>query len=82
MGFIKRGEFEALKQQVAELTSVGLVKSEKIKEQGNSRKVSKKAKFQAGKKPKKNSEEKSKGRSVKKSTTQKNVKTDKAKKVK
>jgi hypothetical protein len=81
MGFIKRGEFEALKQQVAELTSVGLVRTEKGKEQGKPKKLPKKVKSEADKKHKK-PVEKTKRRSEKKSTIQKNSKIAKAKKVK
>lgn len=71
MGFIKRGEFEALKQQVAELTSTGPIRTKKMKEEPNPKKPSKK-------KVKTDAEKKSK----KKSSSQKSSKITKAKKVK
>jgi hypothetical protein len=75
MGFIKRGEFEALRQQVAELTSAGLIGAEKVKGQRGSKKpVKQKVKTEAGAKSSK--------RSDKKSTNQKTSKIIKTKKVK
>ena len=71
MGFIKRGEFEALKQQVTDLTSAGLNKPKKIKEEQNPKKPAKK-------KAKSNTDNKSKN----KSSTRKNSKITKTKKVK
>jgi hypothetical protein len=71
MGFIKRGEFEALKQQVADLTSAGLNKPKKIKEKKNPKKPAKK-------KAKSDTDNKSKN----KSSTRKNSKITKTKKVK
>ena len=79
MGFIKRGEFEALKQQVAELTSAGLIGTEKVnKEQGSKNSAKQKAKTDVSKKTNKKTDKKLK----KKSTDQKNSKTTKTKKVK
>ncbi|CAB4643564.1 unannotated protein [freshwater metagenome] len=79
MGFIKRGEFEALKQQVAELTSAGLIGTEKVKkEQGSKKSAKQKVKTDVSKKTNKKTDKKLK----KKSTDQKNSKTTKTKKVK
>ena len=79
MGFIKRGEFEALKQQVAELTSAGLIGTEKVKkEQGSKKYAKQKVKTDVSKKTNKKTDKKLK----KKSTDQKNSKTTKTKKVK
>jgi hypothetical protein len=76
MGFIKRGEFEALKQQVAELTGAGLIGNEKV---GRERKPKKqKVKSDVGGESHKKSGKKSKA----KSTSQKNSKIAKTKKVK
>jgi hypothetical protein len=71
MGFIKRGEFEALKQQVAELTSTGSIRTKKIKEERNPKKPAKK-------KVKSDADNKSKN----KSSTLKSSKTTRTKKVK
>jgi hypothetical protein len=71
MGFIKRGEFEALKQQVAELTSTGSIRTKKIKEERNPKKPAKK-------KVKSDNDKKSKN----KSSTLKSSKITKTKKVK
>jgi hypothetical protein len=71
MGFIKRGEFEALKQQVAELSATGPIRTKKIKEERNPKKPGKKkVKSEAEKKPKN------------KSSSQKSSKITKTKKVK
>jgi hypothetical protein len=79
MGFIKRGEFEALKQQVAELTGAGLIGNEKVKRERKLKKPAKqKVKSDAGGKSHKKSEKKSKA----KSSSQKNFKIAKTKKVK
>jgi hypothetical protein len=79
MGFIKRGEFEALKQQVAELTSAGLIGTDKVKkEQGSKKSAKQKVKTDVRKKTNKKTDKKLK----KKSTDQKNSKTTKTKKVK
>ena len=79
MGFIKRGEFEALKQQVAELTSAGLIGTEKVKkEKGSKNSAKQKVKTNVSKKTNKKTDKKVK----KKSTDQKNSKTTKTKKVK
>jgi hypothetical protein len=83
MGFIKRGEFEALKQQVAELTSTGSIRTKKIKEERNPKKpAKKKVKSDTGEKTNKKSDQKSKRKSVKTSSSQKSYKSDKTKKVK
>ncbi|MEY4232765.1 MAG: hypothetical protein RL144_965 [Actinomycetota bacterium] len=91
MGFVKRGEFEALRQQVAELTSAGKVGTKKVKEGRNPKKpIKKKVKSDPGeksnKKPDKKSEKKSnkesKKNSEKKTTNQKSSKITKTKKVK
>ncbi len=75
MGFIKRGEFEALKQQVAELASAGEIGTKKVKEGRNPKKPTmKRIKSDPGKKSNKKSE--------KKSTNQKSSKITKTKKVK
>jgi len=71
MGFIKRGEFEALKQQVAELSATGPIRTKKIKEEQNPKKPGKK-------KVKSEAEKKSKN----KSSSQKSSKITKTKKVK
>ena len=71
MGFIKRGEFEALKQQVAELSATGPIRTKKIKEERNLKKPTKK-------KVKSEAEKKSKN----KSSSQKSSKITKTKKVK
>jgi hypothetical protein len=71
MGFIKRGEFEALKQQVAELSATGPIRTKKIKEERNPKKPGKK-------KVKSEAEKKSKN----KSSSQKSSKITKSKKVK
>jgi len=71
MGFIKRGEFEALKQQVAELSATGPIRTKKIKEERNPKKPGKK-------KVKSEAEKKSKN----KSSSQKSSKITKTKKVK
>lgn len=82
MGFIKRGEFEALKQQVAELTSAGLVRSEKVKDVKKSNKTTKdKVKSGAGEKSNKKPDNKSKDKSPKNSSVQKISKKTNAKKV-
>jgi hypothetical protein len=83
MGFIKRGEFEALKQQVAELTSAGLVRSEKVKDGKKSKRTAKdNLKSGAGEQPNKKPVNKSQGKSPKKSSVQKTSKKTNAKKVK
>jgi hypothetical protein len=71
MGFIKRGEFEALKQQVAELSATGPIRTKKIKEERNPKKPAKK-------KVKPEAEKKSKN----KSSSQESSKITKTKKVK
>jgi hypothetical protein len=71
MGFIKRGEFEALKQQVAELSATGPIRTKKIKEERNPKKPGKK-------KVKSEAEKKFKN----KSSSQKSSKITKTKKVK
>jgi hypothetical protein len=71
MGFIKRGEFEALKQQVAELSATGPIRTKKIKEERNPKKPAKK-------KVKSDTDNKSKN----KSSTLKSSKITKTKKVK
>jgi len=71
MGFIKRGEFEALKQQVAELSATGPIRTTKSKEERNPKKPTKK-------KVKSEAEKKSKN----KSSSQKSSKITKTKKVK
>jgi hypothetical protein len=71
MGFIKRGEFEALKQQVAELSATGPIRTKKSKEGRNPKKPGKK-------KVKSEAEKKSKN----KSSSQKSSKITKTKKVK
>lgn len=71
MGFIKRGEFEALKQQVAELSATGPIRTKKIKEEGNPKKPGKKKVKSEGEKKSKN-----------KSSSQKSSKITKTKKVK
>ncbi len=71
MGFIKRGEFEALKQQVAELSATGPIRTKKSKEGRNPKKPGKK-------KAKSEAEKKSKN----KSSSQKSSKITKTKKVK
>jgi hypothetical protein len=79
MGFIKRGEFEALKQQVAELNSAGLIGSERVKVDRSPKKAARqKVKTEASSKADKKADKKLK----KKSTDQKNSKTAKVKKVK
>lgn len=83
MGFIKRGEFEALRQQVAELTSTNLIRTQTVKERSNPKKPEKqKIKSDTGEKTNKKSDQKSKGKSVKTSSSQKSYKSDKTKKVK
>ncbi len=85
MGFIKRGEFEALKQQVAELTGAGLIGNEKVKGERKPKKPATQ-KSDAGakshKKSEKKSHKKSKKNSEKKTTNQKGSKITKTKKVK
>ena len=71
MGFIKRGEFEALKQQVAELSATGPIRTKKIKEERNPKKPGKKKVKSEGEKKPKN-----------KSSSQKSSKITKTKKVK
>ena len=71
MGFIKRGEFEALKQQVAELSATGPIRTKKIKEERNPKKPGKK-------KVKSEAEKKSKN----KFSSQKSSKITRTKKVK
>lgn len=87
MGFVKRGEFEALRQQVAELTSAGKVGTKKVKEGRNPKKpIKKKVKSDPGKKSDKKTEKKSnkesKKNSEKKTANQKSSKITKTKKVK
>ncbi len=83
MGFIKRGEFEALKQQVAELASAGSVRSEKVKDGKKSKRTTKdNLKSGAGEQSKKKPVNKSQGKSAKKSSVQKISKKTNAKKVK
>jgi BMFP domain-containing protein YqiC len=87
MGFVKRGEFEALRQQVAELTSAGKVGTKKVKEGRIPKKpIKKKVKSDPGKKSDKKSEKKSnkesKKNSEKKTANQKSSKITKTKKVK
>jgi hypothetical protein len=79
MGFIKRGEFEALKQQVAELTGASLIGNEKVGRERKPKKPKKqKVKSDSGAKSHKKSEKKSEA----KSTSQKNSKIAQTKKVK
>jgi hypothetical protein len=91
MGFIKRGEFEALKQQVAELTSAGLIGTERVKEERSPKKAARqKVKTEASSKENKKSDKnsnkkankKSEKKLKKKSSDQKYSKTVKMKKVK
>jgi hypothetical protein len=83
MGFIKRGEFEALKQQVAELTSAGLIGTKRVKEERSSKKAARqKLKTEASSKADKKADKKSEKKLKKKSSDQKNSKTAKMKKVK
>jgi hypothetical protein len=71
MGFIKRGEFEALKQQVAELSATGPIRTKKSKAGRNPKKP--------GKKKVKSEAEK---KAINKSSSQKSSKITKTKKVK
>jgi hypothetical protein len=91
MGFIKRGEFEALKQQVVELTSAGLIGTERVKEERSPKKATRqKVKTEASsnenkksdKKSNKKANKKSEKKLKKKSSDQKNSKTAKMKKIK
>jgi hypothetical protein len=83
MGFIKRGEFEALKQQVAELASAGLVRSEKVKDGKKSKSTPKdNVRSGVGEQSKKKPVNKSQAKSPKKSSAQKISKKTNAKKVK
>jgi hypothetical protein len=83
MGFIKRGEFEALKQQVAELASAGLVRSEKVKGEKKSKSTTKdNVRTGVGEQSKKKPVNKSQGKSAKNSSVQKISKKTNAKKVK
>jgi hypothetical protein len=82
MGFIKRGEFEALKQQVAELTSAGLVRSEKVQEKKSKKTAKGNFKSGTGEKSSKKIQVQPKGKAVKKSSAIKNSKKTNVKKVK
>jgi hypothetical protein len=83
MGFIKRGEFEALKQQVAELASAGLVRSEKVNDGKKSKSTPKdNVRSGVGEQSKKKPVNKSQAKSPKKSSAQKISKKTNAKKVK